>query len=77
MRENINSQNELGNTLLHKATNRGDIQAVARLLQMGADVSIKNNAGKTAIDWAVEDGEDEILELLSNAEIDKEVRVRL
>lgn len=74
MREDINKQNEYGNTKLHSAVYRGDIAEVARLLDMGADVTIRNKHGKTATDLAIENEEHEILELLADAEVDRDLK---
>lgn len=51
----INAQDELGRTLLIKAVLNNDIHAaVAAVDTMNADLSIKDNLGKSAIDYANE-----------------------
>ena len=48
----LNIQSESGNTPLHVASMMNNIQIVQLLLDHGADITIKNNEGKTAEDKA-------------------------
>ncbi|HJD60192.1 MAG TPA: ankyrin repeat domain-containing protein, partial [Rickettsia endosymbiont of Omalisus fontisbellaquei] len=50
----LNRQNEDGNTALHKAVVKGDIQLVKSLLDCGINETIRNKQGKKAIDLAEE-----------------------
>ena len=47
---NVNIQDEGGRTLLHTAIVRNNVNTVELLLEMGADVNIKNKQGFTAMD---------------------------
>ncbi len=49
----INMQNAEGYTLLHFAAGAGNLAMVNSLLERGADPSIKNSLGKTALDSAI------------------------
>ena len=55
---------ESGKTSLIIAAKEGSHGAYKLLLEYGADKSIKDNEGKTAYDYAVENGNTEIAELL-------------
>ena len=48
----LEAQDELGYTLLHKEAIAGNKTCVQVLLQMGSDVTAKTNAGCTALDFA-------------------------
>lgn len=61
----IDNRNAAGDTPLHKAARGGNALAVEFLLANGADVTIKNDSGKTAPDIASEQKSDEIIELFS------------
>jgi len=50
--------------LLRAASHRGDLAMVELLLARGADPNLANPDGKTALDWATEEGHDEVVELL-------------
>lgn len=50
---NPNSQDNLGNTPLMRATLLGNLKLVKLLLQYGANENIKNDANMTAHDWAL------------------------
>ena len=62
---NANYQGPFGNTLLHGAVLCGDGEEVRRLLAAGADPSIANREGRTAIHVAVILGRRELCELLA------------
>ena len=65
---NVNAKDEDGDTALAYAAIRGaPANVIKQLLNAGADVSIKNNHGKTAIMLAKEQGKNQILELLKQA----------
>lgn len=51
---------------LHVAVNSGCIELVRKLLEYDAEVSIRDYAGKTALDYAQENGYGEIAKLLRN-----------
>jgi ankyrin repeat protein len=59
-----NYQGPFGNTLLHSAVASGDIREVERLLAAGADPSIANRDGRTALEAAAILGHRELHELL-------------
>lgn len=61
---NINYQGPFGNTLLHSAVVSGNIGEVERLLSAGADPTIANREGRTAVDIAVVLGHGTISDLL-------------
>lgn len=46
---NVNSQTYSGNTALHIASGRGEVEAVRALLKNGADSSLKNYYNDTAV----------------------------
>lgn len=65
----INSQDLLGNTLLHKATKAQDIELLILLLQTGGiRADIKNHDNKTAIEIAIQDDHSAIIQLLHHFE---------
>ena len=43
-----------GNTALHKAAYHGRLAIATRLLEGGADLTLRDKWGKTALDWARE-----------------------
>lgn len=63
---NINTINSSGQTALIKAVLGKSKDMVSFLLEKGADKSVKDNDGKTAYDYAVENGNKEILKLLKH-----------
>lgn len=54
-RASVNRKGPGGATPLMYAALYGDVESVRRLLQAGADPNLKNNAGATALLWAVND----------------------
>eukprot|EP01084_Bolivina_argentea_P018408 34282_1 len=58
-----NSQN--GDTSLHIATRIGDIKTITILSRYGADLYITNNQRETAVSIAMENNDDDIIELLT------------
>ena len=53
-----------GETALHGAVRNYDIEGAKILLYAGADKNIRNNAGKTPLDIAIDDGKTEMIKLL-------------
>ncbi|CAG8567167.1 262_t:CDS:2 [Cetraspora pellucida] len=69
----VNAQNELGNTPLHWSALNGHIEIVTLLISNGADVKIKNKAGRTVIYEAQQNNHEKLVEyLLSKMEPEKE-----
>jgi ankyrin repeat protein len=62
MRSMINDQNNEGETVLMLWACQGNIRMVKKLLEMGADPSLKNRLGNTALDMAA--GHDDVIKLL-------------
>ncbi len=61
----INIQSKVENqTALMYAAMRGSDHACIFLIQSGADVSLKDTQGKTAYDYAIENGHYELAELI-------------
>ena len=60
----INARGSNGRTALIKAVMRNDATAVASLLSKGADPSLADSSGKTAIMYAMESNNEEIIALL-------------
>jgi len=64
-RPEVNARwDEAGNTLLHLATRRGQRKAAAMLLEKGADPTLANHEGRTALDIARERGDTELARVL-------------
>ena len=61
---NIDAQNSYGNTALIYAVYSGNIETVKCLVKNKANLHVKNNLGKTAIDIAKENNAENILQLL-------------
>ena len=59
------------------AAAKGDVGAVRSLIEQGADVNAAQGDGMTALHWASERGDEEILELLVEAGADVSVGTRL
>ncbi len=66
--KNPNYQGPFGNTLLHGAVASGDLPEVKRLLAAGADPSIVNRHGHSALKVAVIAGHPAAYHLLSGGE---------
>ena len=64
----INAMNDWGGTALMGCSHYGQIGGVEKLLDAGANVSIKNQYGATALDLAKDADETEIVEMLELAE---------
>ncbi|NXY33953.1 BARD1 protein, partial [Pomatorhinus ruficollis] len=60
----IARRNYKGETLLHVASIKGDLEAVEQLLKNGADPNVKDNAGWTPLHEACNHGHREVVELL-------------
>jgi hypothetical protein len=60
----INVQNQIGRTPLHRASMIGALGVVRLLLEHGADVEAKNNVGETALQEAADMEHDDVVELL-------------
>ena len=54
-----------GRTALIIAAWNGNLASATRLLEGGADLTLRNNDGKTALDWARSEGKSEVVALLS------------
>lgn len=64
--KNINIQTNHDETLLQIAIKRNATSEIIKLLlEKGADLSARNNYGKTALDYAKETGNQELIDLLS------------
>lgn len=62
----INAVDKENNTALILASKFGYDEIVKILIENGADINIKNNDGKTALDYAEENDYKNIIELLKN-----------
>ena len=58
-------QQNYDDTALHKAACHGYLAIATRLLEGGADLTLRNNDGKTALDYARLHGQSEVVALLS------------
>jgi ankyrin repeat protein len=63
----INAKGSNGRTALIKAVLRNDVNAVKSLLSKGADPLLEDNSNKTAMIYAAESDNKEIIELLKKA----------
>ncbi|MBF8247200.1 MAG: ankyrin repeat domain-containing protein, partial [Rickettsia sp.] len=62
---NINVQDELGNTILHRTiVEDSDTMAISELLYQGADPNIQNNDGNTALHLAALSNDHEVVSVL-------------
>ena len=52
-------------TALHYAANHGYLAIATRLLEGGADLTLRDNDGRTALDYARSRGHSEVVALLS------------
>jgi ankyrin repeat protein len=64
-RRDINSVNKDGKTVLHMASEEGNLDIVKFLLDMGADRTILDYDGRNALSYAKLTGNKELIELLS------------
>ena len=60
----INARNKEGNTVLHILIKRNSTQTARLLLKKGADYNIANNDQVTPVQLAVENGKDDLLDLM-------------
>ena len=58
-------QQDNGRTALHLAAYNGRLAIATRLLEGGADLTLRNKDGETALDYARSEGESEVVALLS------------
>ena len=61
---NVNAIGDIGNTPLHSAALMGKDACVKRLLELGADPTVRNEFGETAEDWARALKRHEVLKVL-------------
>lgn len=66
----INQRGENGVTALHLAVAKGDPGMVKLLLSRGADPGIKDNSGRTAIDFAKKNNQLKLLRLMRAAHVE-------
>ena len=60
----IDIVDDQGETALFKAYKNNDLNIFKRLLNMGIDITIKNNEGKTVMDVAHQEGNAEFVQVL-------------
>ena len=58
-------QQDYDQTALHYAALRGSLAIATRLLEGGADLTLRDKSGKTALDYARSRGHSEVVALLS------------
>ena len=58
-------QQKYGQTALHRAAINGYLAIATRLLEGGADLTLRAKDGQTALDWARSQGHSEVVALLS------------
>jgi len=73
----VNLQDKDGETPLFTASDEDHLNIVRMLLDAGADINIKNNEDKTALDIAIERNHDEIAELINEQKRRNEFRETL
>jgi len=62
---NVNTKNDLGQTVLHRSTKREDLEIVTFLVSQGADVHAKDNDGRTPLhEWAWFSANDDVCRYL-------------
>jgi hypothetical protein len=64
----VNSLSDGLNTPLHLSAYAGEVPAMCALLSHGADPSLRDDVGKTALDYALEQGHSDVMRLLSGSE---------
>lgn len=67
LHNDVNIQNEEGETALHWAARNGHLPAVKYLIKLGANKTLVTAQGKTVLDYAVENGHDDVLAVASVA----------
>ncbi len=60
----INIPDTYGNTVLHKAAFRGDLNSVKKLINAGADIDVRNNHGAKVFHCAASNGHGGVVEYL-------------
>ena len=63
---NPDAQQQRGYTALHEAAMHNSVERAQALLDAGADPAVKSDAGQTAAEMAVQNGNREVVELLSS-----------
>jgi ankyrin repeat protein len=76
-RARIDSRDLFGNTPLILAAANNKLQCVEVLMELGADITLRNDEGKTALEWAREKGHAEVAALLEAAERIPEIKSAL
>src|SRR5690606_23986271 len=61
-----NLPQEQGIRPIHQSAHNGDVATTRLLLEHGADPMLASDNGKTAVDWAKEDGYTEVVDLFQN-----------
>ena len=62
----VNAKNVESETPLMKAARRGSVECVQALLKRGADSTVRDNEGKSALALAREGGNDDVVSLLKD-----------
>ncbi|KAK1935398.1 Ankyrin repeat domain-containing protein 50 [Phytophthora citrophthora] len=70
----IDAQEQGGVTPLMLAADKGNVQVVARLLRLKADVNLTDNGGRTAFDYAIRSGHWEVDKLLRSFDSQSQVQ---
>lgn len=68
------TRSRVGDTPLHIAAVRGEVQTVGWLLEAGADINTGGEIGYTALHYAVEHGHPEVVRLLLQRGANREIR---
>ena len=63
----INSRNKDEETALIVAVQKNEIELVEKLLCFGANASLKDSQGKTALDYATEQDNNDLISILNTA----------
>lgn len=63
LNQKVDQHFKTGDTLLHLATKKQNYEACKSLLEKGANMSIKDVYGKTALDYALESGDKKLIAL--------------